>query len=186
MNLYLRFFNEEVLVETADQAIDFLSQIPEIHLDDALCQELRRYAESSNNFPKRFKVGPKVYFIVIKSTATTMEEFKAHAANAAATATEGKETVAEMEKEPAANSMEDEQPGWYLAKIQFKRVLSIEGTKKFQYVDTDFEAKLKAHSKVDCYNRLIDHLRNRADVDPRSQFPSIKGRKFSAEFLGME
>ena len=183
MNLYLRFFNDEVLVESVDQALDFLSKLPDIKLDDALCAELVRYVESNNPYPKRFKISSKVYFIVIKTTANTMEEFKAYAAEAASTSV-AEETGFETEKEAMARKMAAENPGWYHATIKFKRVLSVAGTGKFHYVDTDFEAKLKAHSVQDCYNRVVDHLRNRADIDPRSQFPSIRGRNFKAEFLG--
>ncbi len=180
MNLYLRFFNDEVLVEDVDQAIAFLSKIPDVKLDDTLCQELARYAESSNPYPKRFKISPKVYFIVIKTTANTMEEFKAYASAPAVSIEEN----APSEKEVLARALTEENPGWYQANIKFKRVLSIAGTSKFQYVDTEFEAKLKAHSTQDCYNRMIDHLRTRADIDPRSQFPSIRGRNFKADYLG--
>lgn len=182
MNLYLRFFNQEVLVENAGQAINFLSQIPEIKLTDALCRDLTRYADSSNLFPKRFKVSQKVYFIVIKTTAATMEEFKAYAAEVGTPASEEKP---ENGKEALARALAEENPGWYKATMKFKQVLPVEGTNKFRYQDSEFVAKLKAHSAQDCYNRVVDHLRTRADVDPRSQFPSIRGRNFKAEFLGM-
>ena len=181
MNLYLRFFNQEVLVENAGQAINFLSQIPDIKLTDGLCKELTHYADSSNLYPKRFKVSQKVYFIVIKTTASTMEEFKAYAAEGMPAS----EEKAENGKEALARALAEENPGWYKAYMKFKRVLPVEGTNKFQYKDTEFEVKLKAHSAQDCYNRVVDHLRTRADVDPRSQFPSIRGRNFKADFLGM-
>ncbi|MCR4613875.1 MAG: hypothetical protein K5778_07720 [Bacteroidaceae bacterium] len=183
MNLYLRFFNDEVLVENVDQAIAFLSQLPDVKLDNTLRAELVRYAESNNPYPKRFKISSKVYFIVIKTTANTMEEFKAYATDSASVSV-SEETGVETEKEALARSQATENPGWYHALIKFKRVLSVAGTGKFQYVDTEFEAKLKAHSVQDCYNRVVDHLRNRADIDPRSQFPSIRGRNFKADFLG--
>ena len=83
MNLYLRFFDEEVLVETVDQAIEFLSKLPDVKLSDNVCNELVSYAASKNPFPKRFKIDSKTYFIVIKTTANTMEEFKAYAADVA-------------------------------------------------------------------------------------------------------
>ena len=35
-------------------------------------------------------------------------------------------------------------------------------------------------------HRLIDHLRTRSDVDPRSQFPSPKGKNFQYEYLGLK
>lgn len=180
MNLYLRFFNEEVLVENADQAINFLSQLPDIKLDDALCRDLVHYAESNNPYPKRFKVSSKSYFIVIKTNATTMEEFKAYAAEGPVN-----EEGGNKDKESLNRALATENPGWYRAMMKFKRVLPVENTNKFRYVDTDFEVKLKAHSVQDCYNRIVDHLRTRADVDPRSQFPSIRGRNFKAEFLGI-
>ena len=31
---------------------------------------------------------------------------------------------------------------------------------------------------------MIEHLKNRQDVDPRSQFPSAKGTNFTFEFVG--
>ena len=197
MNLYLRFFNDEVLVESADQALAFLTQIPDIKITDAISRELQRYAESSNPYPKRFKVAPKAYFIVIKTTAQTLEEFKAYTPEVAANnVAEGEAGVGngseeapvrpESGKEILARTLAAERPGWYKASIKFKRVVSIEGTNKFRYLDTEFAARLKAYSTQDCYNRIIDHLRTRADIDPRSQFPSIRGRNFKAEFLGME
>lgn len=184
MNLYLRYFNDEVLVENVDQAIDFLTRISEIKLDNSLRNELVKYAEGNNPYPKRFKVGPKVYFIVIKTTAKNMEEFKAYAAESGAEAAAGEKD--EDAKALEAVGREAEMPGWYLGSMKFKRVVAVEGTtNKFRYVDTDFEAKLKAYSIQDCYNRIIDHLRSRGDVDSRSQFPSIRGRNFKAEFLGL-
>ena len=51
------------------------------------------------------------------------------------------------------------------------------------YQDTTFSALLKADSGQDCYNRIIDHLKNRQDVDLRSQFPSAKGNNFEFKFI---
>lgn len=184
MNLYLRFFTDEVLVETAEQAIDFLMDLPDVHVDDALCNELIHYAQSANPYPKRFKLSPKVYFIVIKTTAKTMEEFKAY--NGGGQPMPAVEEGGPGVKELQAQAFATENPGWYHAWITFKRVMSIAGTNKFRYVDTDFEVRLKARSVQDCYNRVVDHLRTREDVDARSQFPSIRGRNFKAEFLGMQ
>ena len=53
------------------------------------------------------------------------------------------------------------------------------------YVDTPFRVKLKAVSAADAYARIVEHLQNRQDIDPRSQFPSIKGRNFTYTFLGV-
>jgi hypothetical protein len=73
-------------------------------------------------------------------------------------------------------------PGWYEGTLDFKRVLMVPGTGKFQYRDTQFTARLIAESGMDCYERIVDHLRER--VDDRSQFPSAKGKNFKFTFLG--
>ena len=43
--------------------------------------------------------------------------------------------------------------------------------------------RLKGYSGIDCYNRIVEHLRER--VDERSQFPSAKGKNFHFTYLGM-
>ena len=64
----------------------------------------------------------------------------------------------------------------------FKRV-NYEPTKgKYRYLDTTFVANVKAISGMDCYNRIVNHLLER--VDPRSQFPSPKGKNFHFRYLG--
>jgi len=84
---------------------------------------------------------------------------------------------------PALLKLNEELPGWYEGTIDFKRVLLVPGTGKFQYRDTHFVAQCKAMSGLDCYNRIVDHLRGR--VDSRSQFPSAKGKNFKFRYLGM-
>ncbi len=174
MNLYLRYFNAETLVHTSDEAIAFLRSIPEVSVTPTLEQQLRDYAASNVNFPKRFKVRPRVYFIVIKTLAETMDDFKAKRALA-----------------PQTNdaSAEEEAPkaGWYEVSLEFKRVVaqpqSAPGhSAKFAYQDEKVVYQLKAQSPADAYNRACSHLRQR--VDYRSQLPSIKGKKFQWHFLG--
>ena len=75
MNLYLRYFDQETLVTSVDDAIDFLKSIPEIEMDAELEADVREYAASDLTYPKRYKVRPRVYFIVIKTTAQTMQDF---------------------------------------------------------------------------------------------------------------
>ena len=43
-------------------------------------------------------------------------------------------------------------------------------------------ARLKANSGMECYERIVEHLRER--VDERSQFPSAKGKNFKFRYLG--
>jgi alkanesulfonate monooxygenase SsuD/methylene tetrahydromethanopterin reductase-like flavin-dependent oxidoreductase (luciferase family) len=76
MNLYLRYFDQETLVTNVDDAIGFLKSIPEIEMDAELEADVREYAASDLTYPKRYKVRPRIYFIVIKTTAQTMQDFK--------------------------------------------------------------------------------------------------------------
>jgi hypothetical protein len=78
--------------------------------------------------------------------------------------------------------LNEERYGWYEGTIDFKRVQMVPGTGKFQYRDTRFVACCKAESGLECYNRIVDHLLGR--VDPRSQFPSAKGKNFKFRYLG--
>lgn len=95
MNLYIRYFDEECVVSSAEEAFDFLSSLPGITLDEAFVKDLRQYMDSPMPYPKRYKVRPRVYFIVIKTTATTLAEFKVNGGRT--------QSLAESsEKEPAA------------------------------------------------------------------------------------
>ena len=62
---------------------------------------------------------------------------------------------------PAMVRLNEEKPGWYEGMIDFKRVLLVPGTGKYQYRDTQFIANVKANSGIDCYNRIVDYLRDR-------------------------
>ncbi len=70
-----------------------------------------------------------------------------------------------------------------ICQLTFKRVVLIPATGKHEYRDTRFVARCKALSGVDCYNRVVDYLRQH--VDNRSQFPSAKGKNFQFSYLGM-
>lgn len=179
MNLYIRYFDEECVVSSVEEAFDFLSSLPGITLDEFFMSDLRQYMESPMPYPKRYKVRPRVYFIVIKTTATTLAEFKVNGGK-------GQPMPTVETKEPLLNRLTEDKPGWYEGEILFKRVMPIPGTMKFQYKDTRFKARCKAHNVQECYSRIVDHLRSRQDVDPRSQFPSVKGKNFNYKYLGME
>lgn len=180
MNLYIRYFNNEVVVQNAQAAIDFLSSIPEIDVDEFLQKNIIQYAQSSINFPKRYKVKGKNYFIVIKTTASTMEEFKNNGSRP-----EAEKSVMQLRKEEEMNQIKALRPGWYNAGILFQRAVTMPDG-KCQFVETDFRVRLKATSIQDCYDRIVEHIRNRGDVDERSQIPSVKGRNFSYQYLGMQ
>ena len=179
MNLYLRYFDKETLVHSADEAIDFLSAIEEIAMNPVLEADIRDYAQSDVFYPKRYKIRPRVYFIIIKTEAATMQDFKEKKALRPVVPAENKERPVM----PALIKLNEEREGWYEGVMDFKRVQLVPGTGKFQYRDTHFVAQVKANSGMDCYNRIVDHLRGR--VDERSQFPSAKGKNFKFRFLGL-
>lgn len=170
MNLYIRYFDKEILVDNVDDAIAFLADIPEIGMNPVLEEDIRNYCASEVFYPKRYKVRPRVYFIIIKTDAPTMNDFKEKRAV--------HPPLDKIEKPvaPALVRLNEELFGWYEGALDFKRVLLVPGTGKFQYRDTHFVAHCKAMSGMDCYNRIVEYLRGR--VDERSQFPSAKGKEF--------
>ena len=192
MNIYVRYFNQDALVYSYDELMDFLSSIHEIPITPRLEEDVRAYVESDMPYPKRYKIRPRVYFIMIKTTAQNMEEFKAHRKES----DNNIETVQApnvVQVDPLVNKKEfkiaqlaEERYGWYLGTIVFKRVILIAGTTKFRYQDTTFQAYVKANSGNECYNRIIEHLKSRPEIDLRSQFPSARGSNFTFEYVGAE
>lgn len=182
MNLYLRYFDNETLVTNVEAALDFLRSIQEIGMNAALEADIRDYVASDMYYPKRYKVRQRVYFIIIKTTAATMLDFKQkkalHPVPASNQVAEKREMTAMV-----MDKLNDERLGWYEGSLDFKRVAVIPSTGKHEYRDTHFVARCKAKSGFDCYNRIVSHLKER--VDSRSQFPSPKGKNFHFKYLGL-
>ena len=178
MNLYLRYFDKETLVTSVDEAIAFLAEIDEIGMNPMLESDIREYVNSDVFYPQRYKVRPRVYFIIIKTEAESMLDFKEKKAVRPVAA-----AVKDRASSPILLRLNEERFGWYECVIDFKRVLMVPGTGKFQYRDTRFVVQMKGMSGIDCYNRIVEHLRER--VDERSQFPSAKGKNFHFVYLGM-
>lgn len=176
MNLYIRFFDEETLVFSVDEAMAFLSSLEDVEVNEGTRLELEKFMSSSAMYPKHIKVSQRSFFIAIKTTAASMEEFKAKGA--------GQKAPEKAAQKEAVANFGKAQPGWYEAKICFKRVILIPETQKSQYFDTPFVCKLWANSVQECYDKVLEHLRSRQDIDPRSQFPSIKSANFEYSFLG--
>ena len=124
--------------------------------------------------------GRIIYFILIKTTANSLEEFKANKKQEGNTVSEN---VGTNKKDIRLSLLSEEHYGWYRGTITFKRVILIPGTNKFQYQDTTFSALTKASSGQECYNRIIAHLKSREDIDLRSQLPSAKGNSFDFKFI---
>lgn len=180
MNIYARYFDRDILVYNIEELIDFLSSISEINVTDELISDITAYINGDMPYPKRYKIRPRVYFILIKTIANSLEEFKANRKNSSLS---NEDTNNLSDKDVKTNLLSEELFGWYKGEINFKRVIQIPGTNKFQYQDTTFSAYVKANSGLDCYTRIANYLKGREDVDPRSQFPSAKGGSFKFVFL---
>ena len=171
------------MVHNVDDAIDFLRSIPEIGMNANIENDIRDYVASDVFYPKRYKVRQRVYFIIIKTTAATMLDFK----QKKALHTMPQQNSPVIDKRDLTTNvitrLNEERPGWYEGALDFKRVVMIPATGKHEYRDTHFVVQCKAMSGIDCYNRIVDHLRGR--VDTRSQFPSAKGKNFHFKYLGM-
>ena len=183
MNLYLRYFDKETLAHHVDEALAFLRSIPEIGMNSNIESDIRDYVASDVFYPKRYKVRQRVYFIIIKTTAATMLDFKQK--KALHSSPQQNMLGGDKRELPSTVMMRlnEERPGWYEGSLDFKRVVMIPSTGKHEYRDTHFVVQCKAMSGMDCYNRIVDHLRGR--VDNRSQFPSAKGKNFHFKYLGM-
>lgn len=81
MNIYARYFDQDTLVYSFDELMDFLSSIPDIRITPELVEDVRNYVESDMPYPKRYKIRPRVYFILIKTTAESLSAFKANRKN---------------------------------------------------------------------------------------------------------
>ena len=183
MNLYLRYFDKETLAHNVDEALAFLRSIPEIGMNSNIESDIRDYVASDVFYPKRYKVRQRVYFIIIKTTAATMLDFKQK--KALHSSPQQNMLGGDKRELPSTVMMRlnEERPGWYEGSLDFKRVVMIPSTGKHEYRDTHLVVQCKAMSGMDCYNRIVDHLRGR--VDNRSQFPSAKGKNFHFKYLGM-
>ena len=182
MNIYARFFDQDILVHSVDEVIDFLQNIPDVVISQELVDDIHRYVESDMPYTKRYKIRPRVYFILIKTTAETMEEFKSNRKQQVIPAPVQAELL--NRKDYKVSLLATQNFGWYHCSLTFKRVTLIPGTNKFQYQDTPFEALIKANNGQECYNRMMEYLKGRQDIDMRSQFPSAKGSSFQFEFIG--
>ena len=189
MNIYARYFDQDVLVHSFDELMEFLSEIPEIPINQRLIDDVRAYVQSDMPYPKRYKIRPRVYFILINTTAETMEELNAHRKDSE---TSGNEMVVrsldplQQKKEMKAIQLAEVREGWYLCSMLFKRVTQTPSTGKYRYLDTTFQAYVRAASGGECFERIVEHLKGRPEIDTRSQFPSARGNNYSFEFVGEE
>ncbi len=181
MSIYARYFDQETLVHSVDELIDFLMSIQEIHVTQQLINDVQAYVESDIPYPKRYKIRPRVYFILIKSNAETMEEFRANNRKKMNGEMDGAEPD---EKDERMKQLTEEKFGWYRCALAFKRVIQIPETLKYEYQDNEFVAFIKGSCPLECYNRAVDYLQARQDIDQRSQYPSAKNPSFTFQYIG--
>lgn len=184
MNIYARYFNQDALVSNFDELMEFLSSIPDVPINQRLIDDIHAYIDSDMPYPKRYKIRPRVYFILIKTAALTLEEFKANRRVEGTYHAGGPSEPIMNKKEFRTAQLSEVRKGWYYGSIVFKRVIQVAHTTKFRYQDTPFEAYVQAESGQDCYDQIISHLKNRSEVDLRSQFPSARGVKFKYIYIG--
>lgn len=186
MNLYVRYFDYETLATTMDEVVTFVSSINEINVDDNALNRITAFWESPNHYPFRLKVSFSNYVLFLKTEACDLAEFKRFEQLRKESKGDLVPQATSDKKRSLAETFNETKEGWYEASLLFKRVVQIRSTNKFQYKDTFFKARLKASSPQDCYNRIVAHLRDRQDVDPRSQFPSVRSTNFEYQFLDEE
>lgn len=184
MNLYVRYFDYETLATNMNEVAEFISSIKEINVDENSLARVKNFWESDNAYPFRLKVSFSNYVLFLKTDAHDLPEFKYLEQLRKENKGDGvaPQTMSEK-KRSLLDALNEPKEGWYEATLMFKRVVQIRTTNKFQYRDTRFKVRLKAASPMDSYNRVVEHLRNRQDVDPRSQFPSAKSANFVYTFL---
>jgi tetratricopeptide (TPR) repeat protein len=142
---------------------------------EELSDAVLKFCTDKTSFPRHFRLPNKNTFIVIKTTATSLEEFKTRGANGGNTTTEPKEA-----KTTAADEIH---PGLYDVNMTFRRAVVNPETRKCCFVEETFEAEMLAQSQRQCFEVVIEHLKNHPDVDSRSQYPSIRSSNFKAELI---
>ena len=183
MNIYARYFDQEIVASSFEELITFLTSIPEINVTTELLDSVKAYIDSPLPYPKRYKLRPRVYFILIKTTAKNILEFKNNK-NQSENTKAPSDNSSHTYKDERITSLTEENPGWYKVTLNIKRMVHIEELQKFQYQDSAITAYVNNDSPIGCYNRLIEYIKSRKDIDPRTQIPSAKSESFKYEYIG--
>lgn len=166
MNYYARYFDSEGVFDTPQSLVEFISSIPQIMMTEELSDAILKFCFDKTSFPRHFRLPNKNTFIVIKTTAASLEEFKTRGANGGNTPAESKES-----KPSVADEIH---PGLYDVSMTFRRAIVNPETRKCSFVEETFEVEMLAQSQRQCFEVVIEYLKNHPDVDPRSQYPSIR------------
>jgi hypothetical protein len=76
MNLYLRYFDQETLVYSVEEALIFCTQFQRLNWNPVWKMIFVNMSNSDVFYPKRYKVRQGCYFIIIKTEAATMARFQ--------------------------------------------------------------------------------------------------------------
>ena len=177
MNYYVRYFETEGVFPTPQALVEFVANIPQITMTDELADGIYGFCEDKTSFPRHFRLPNKNTFIVIKTTASTLEEFKERGASA-------NSANAAEQKEVKLSPADEIHPGRYNVKMVFRRAIVNPDTRKCSFVEETFEVEMLAQSQRQCFDVVIDYLKNHPDVDSRSQYPSIRSSNFQATLVG--
>lgn len=172
MNYYARYFDSEGVFSSPQDLVDFISSIPQIMMTEELSDAIRKFCADKTSFPRHFRLPNKSTFIVIKTTANSLDEFKTRGANGG--------TMQVEVKDSKVMTAEEIRPGMYDVRINFRRAIVNPETRKCSFVEEEFCVEMFAQSKRHCFDAVLDYLKNHPDVDSRSQYPSIKSSNFSA------
>ena len=186
MNIYARYFDQETIASSFEELITFLASIPEISITTELIDNVKAYVDSPLPYPKRYKIRPRVYFILIKTTAQNIQEFKSKRVKEESEEEIPNINTSQNFKEERISKLSEEKLGWYKVSLTIKRMVHIRELQKFQYQDNIIKAYINAESPIDCYQRLVEYFKSRDDIDPRSQIPSAKSDCFKFQYIGEE
>ena len=172
MNYYARYFDSEGVFPTPEALVDFISSIPQILMTEELSDAIYKFCSDKTSFPRHFRLPNKNTFIVIKTNAPTLDEFKTRGANGG--------IASEEPKEVKQAPVDEIRPGMYNVSINFRRAIVNPETRKCGFVEESFEVEMLAQSQRQCFDVVIDYLKNHPDIDTRSQYPSIRSSNFKA------
>ncbi|MBQ5643202.1 MAG: hypothetical protein IIV13_05535 [Bacteroidaceae bacterium] len=175
MNYYARYFDSEGVFPTPQALVSFIASIPQILMTEELSEAILKFCAEKTSFPRHFRLPNKSTFIVIKTNAVTLEEFKTRGANGGVIAVENKE----LKQTP----VDEIRPGRYEVQMVFRRAIVNPETRKCSFVEETFEVEMLAQSQRQCFEVVMEHLKNHPDVDSRSQYPSIRSANFSAKLI---
>lgn len=175
MNYYARYFDSEGVFPSPQALVDFISSIPQISMTEELSEAILSFCADKTSFPRHFRLPNKNTFIVIKTNASSLDEFKTRGANGGVIPNENKESK--------VTSADEIRPGIYNVQMIFRRAIVNPETRKCSFVEDNFEVEMLAQSQRQCFEVVLEHLKNHPDVDPRSQYPSIRSSNFTATLI---